>query len=206
MSRWLLLVVLLVGFGFRAEAQTPAATPAAPPPATSAPVADKPAADKPDADKPPAKPVAKKKPAKPAAKKTATAAPPPPPVPPTPEEQARLAYRAQLNADIARAQGILVKQQSDLATQQEKLKSLYSSMIDAVSQEETADPSASASGSNGAGAASGSANGSKKELSPAVKASVSYEAQTYQVQVARTAVLTTQKEIARLQGFLTRMQ
>ena len=160
-------------------------------PAPAAPPAAKPAAAKPPAPKPAARPAAK------------PAAAPVEPAPPlTPEEASRLAYKAKLAEDLARVQTTLRKQQVDLSSEQGKLKDLYSQMMEAVSKSES-DPAAAAS-SAGAAPGPGAAAG-KKELSPAVKASVSYEAQTYRVQVARQAVLSSEKEALRLQGFLSRM-
>jgi hypothetical protein len=187
MPRWLLVVLLicfgLTGAGALAGAQT------APADDSAMPV------------KPAPKP-AVKKPAKPAAKPAATPVVATPAPPMTPEQAARQAYRAQLSIDLQRMQATLVKQQADLATQQDKLKQFYSSMIEAVSKSETdAAPDSTASPAVATTGAAG-----KKDLPPAVKASVSYEAQTYQVQVARTAVLTTQREIVRLQGFLAQIQ
>lgn len=192
MPRWLLVALLicfgLTGAGAPAGAQTAPADDSAMP----AKPAPKPAVKK------PIKPAAKPAP-KPAA--TPVVATPPPPL--TPEQATRQAYRTQLTVDLQRMQATLVKQQADLATQQDKLKQFYSSMIEAVSKSET-DAAPADSAAAPAVATTGAAG--KKDLSPAVKASVSYEAQTYQVQVARTAVLTTQKEIVRLQGFLAQMQ
>jgi hypothetical protein len=152
---------------------------------------------------PPAKPAAAKPPAKPAAKQAAKPAPaavePAPPL--TPEEASRQAYKAKLAEDLARIQASLRKQQADLASEQGKLKEFYSQMMEAVSKSES-DPAAASP--PGATPGAGGPN-AKKELSPAVKASVNYEAQTYRVQVARQAVLSSEKEALRLQGFLARM-
>lgn len=180
----LLALLLLVTAGLAAPswAQTEPPAPAMPAPA------------KPAAAKPPPK-----RPAKPAAKPAAAPAPAVPAVPLTPEEAQRQAYKDQLTATLARLQLTLRKQQGDLATEQGKLKELYSQMMEAVSKSEN-DPAPA----GGASASAAGPNG-KKELSPAVKASVGYEAQTYKVQVARQAVLSSEKEALRLHGFLARV-
>src|SRR4051812_18685988 len=176
-----LLVLACAGLVTPASAQTEPAAPAAPAPA---------------------KPAVAKPPAKPAAKPAAAPVPVAPAAPLTPEEASRQAYKAQLAETLARLQMTLRKQQADLATEQNKLKDLYSQLMEAVSKAD-AEP-APAGGAGGSGPAAGGPN-AKKELSPAVKASVGYEAQTYKVQVARQAVLSSEKEALRLQGFLTRV-
>lgn len=178
-----LLVLGTAGLVTPASAQTEPAVPAAPAPA------------KPAVAKPPAKP-----PAKPAAKPAAV--PVAPAAPLTPEEASRQAYKTQLTETLARLQTTLRKQQADLASEQNKLKELYSQLMEAVSKADAEPPPAGGAAASGPGAGGPNA---KKELSPAVKASVGYEAQTYKVQVARQAVLSSEKEALRLQGFLARV-
>jgi type IV secretory pathway VirB10-like protein len=182
----LLALLLLVTAGLAAPSLAQTESPAA-----------MPAAAKPAAPKPPAKPAVKRA-AKPAAAPAAAV----PAVPLTPEEASRQAYKAQLSETLARLQATVRKQQGDLATEQGRLKDLYSEMMEAVSKSEG--DSASAGGASASAGGPGGPN-AKKELSPAVKASVSYEAQTYKVQVARQALLSSEKEALRLQGFLARV-
>ena len=181
LRRFALLGLLLAGAGLVLPARAQTDAPAKQTDAPAKPPAAKPA-------KQPAKPAAKKAP------DAASAAAAEPAKPLTPEEADRLAYRARLSQDLERAQATLRLQQTQLATEQGKLKDLYSQMIEAVSKPGAESADSSAAGPNG-----------KKEPSPAVKASVNYESQTYAVQVARQAVVSSEKEVQRLQGYLARI-
>jgi hypothetical protein len=110
-------------------------------------------------------------------------------------QHARQAYKQQLEADLRQKQAMQLVQQKMLDAQQARIGELRTQLI-ALTQ--SADGSESSGGGD-------SADPLAKELPPSVKASRAYGVEIYRAAVLREALLATNRDIASINEYLTRL-